>query len=40
MSEKEDMPPFLGTWNNVYIFILAWFVLTMLVFHIFTQYFK
>jgi len=40
MSEKEDMPPFLGTWNNVYLFILGWLLLTIMAFHLFTQYFK
>lgn len=40
MSEQEDTPSFLGTWNNVYIFIMGWLVLTMLFFYIFTLYFK
>lgn len=40
MPEQEDKPPFLNTWNNVYVFIVAWLLATMLSFHIFTLYFK
>ena len=40
MSEHKDTPPFLGTWNNVYVFIIGWLVAMMLLFYIFTIYFK
>lgn len=40
MSGQEDTPPFLGTWNNIYIFIIGWLVATMLLFYLFTLYFK
>lgn len=40
MSEQEDKPPFLGTWNNVYALIIGWLVITMILFYIFTNSFK
>jgi hypothetical protein len=40
MTEQEDKPPFLNTWNNVYVFILMWLFATMLFCYIFTIYFK
>ena len=40
MSHKEDKPPFLNTWNNVYAFVIGWLLITMLAFYLFTQYFS
>jgi len=40
MSEHEDKPPFLRTWNNVYAMIIGWLLLTMVLFYIFTISFK
>ncbi len=40
MSEQEDKPPFLNTWNNVYTFIIGSLVITLILFYIFTNYFK
>ncbi|MGN6646613.1 MAG: hypothetical protein ACTHJT_08785 [Cytophaga sp.] len=40
MPEQEDKPPFLNTWNNVYVFIIGFLVVTIGLFYIFTNYFK
>jgi hypothetical protein len=35
----NETPPILGTWRNVYIFVLAWLALLIVLFYLFTQYF-
>jgi hypothetical protein len=33
----DDPPPFLGTWRNVYIFVLTYLVCVITLFYIFTR---
>ena len=35
----SEPPPFLRTWRNVYIFVLAWLALLIGLFYAFTRYF-
>jgi hypothetical protein len=34
-----EPPPFLGSWLNVYMFVLAWLALLIVLFWFFTRYF-
>ena len=34
-----EPPPALGSWRNVYIFVLAWLAFLIAVFYAFTRYF-
>jgi hypothetical protein len=34
-----EPPPVLGSWRNVYIFVIAWLALLIVVFYFFTRYF-
>jgi hypothetical protein len=35
----SERPPFLGSWRNVYIFVLGWLALLIVLFYFFTRYF-
>jgi hypothetical protein len=35
----SEPPPVLGSWRNVYIFVLAWLALLIVLFYYFTRYF-
>ena len=35
----SEPPPFMGSWRNVYIFVLAWLTFLIVVFYLFTRYF-
>jgi hypothetical protein len=35
----NEPPPFLTTWRNVYISVLAWLALLIFAFYAFTRYF-
>ena len=35
----DEAPPFLGSWRNVYIFVLAWLAFLIGVFYAFTRYY-
>lgn len=39
-KEQEEKPPILGTWRNVYALVIGALIFLMLVFYLFTQYFK
>jgi len=39
MSHKDDKPPFLGTWNNVYKLVIGSLIVVMILFYLFTKYF-
>ena len=34
---KDEPPPILGTWRNVYIFVLTYLVAVITLFYIFTK---
>lgn len=34
-----EPPPVLGTWKNVYVFVLGWLAVLIAVFYAFTRYF-
>jgi len=38
--EAEEPPPFLGTWRNVYVFVLGELVVTVLAFYALTRWFS
>ena len=35
----SEPPPVLGSWRNVYIFVLGWLALLIVIFYFFTRYF-
>jgi hypothetical protein len=35
----SEPPPILGSWRNVYIFVLGWLALLIVLFYLFTRYF-
>jgi len=36
----QDLPPFVKSWKQFYRLLIAWLVLLILAFYIFTIYFK
>lgn len=40
MQEKEEKPPILGTWKNVYALVIGVLVAVIIFLYIFTQYFE
>ena len=40
MNEEDEQPPILGTWTNVYAFVLVVFVLIVIFLSLFTWYFQ
>jgi len=39
-NTMEDKPPFLGSWNKIYIFVFGELVILILLFHFFTKVFS
>jgi hypothetical protein len=39
-NDKDGKPPFLGRWNNVYIFVVAVLALTIIGIYLFSNYFS
>jgi hypothetical protein len=39
-KEQEEKPPILGTWRNVYTLVIGTLVVLILLFYLFTQYYK
>lgn len=39
-QEKEENPPILGTWRNVYALVIGTLVVLMFLFYLFTQHYK
>jgi len=39
-KEKEEKPPILGSWRNVYALLIGVLLAVMLLLYLFTQYFK
>jgi hypothetical protein len=37
---RDDPPPFLGTWSNVYAAVLVYLIVLISAFAVFTQAFK
>lgn len=35
----EDRPPFFNTWNGLYLFVLAFQIIIIFVFYLFTKYY-
>lgn len=40
MKEKEEKPPFLKTWNNVYLLVIGTLVGIIISLYLFTQIYK
>jgi hypothetical protein len=40
MNDRDDPPPFLGTWNRVYVAVLIYLALLIALFHSFGQAFS
>ena len=40
MNDEHERPPFLNTWNNVYLLLTGSLVCTILFLYLFTWYFK
>jgi hypothetical protein len=36
----EDKPPFLGSWNKIYLFVFGELVILILLFYLFTKVFS
>jgi hypothetical protein len=36
----QDLPPFVKSWKQFYRLLIAWLVLLIIGFYLFTQYFK
>jgi len=39
-QHDQDLPPFVKSWKQFYRLLVGWLVLLILVFYIFTIYFK
>jgi hypothetical protein len=40
MEEKDEKPPFLKTWRNVYALVIGTLVVLIILFYLFTKYFE
>lgn len=38
--QREDPPPFLGTWRRVYVAVICWLAVLILVFYLFARSFS
>lgn len=39
-QQDRDLPPFVKSWKQFYGLLVCWLVLLILVFYLFTNYFK
>lgn len=39
-DRHQELPPFVKTWKQFYILLIAWLAVLILAFYAFTQYFK
>lgn len=40
MQENEEKPPFLKSWANVYALVAGTLIVLMVLFYLFSEYFK
>ncbi|HEY1007755.1 MAG TPA: hypothetical protein VGD92_11260 [Sphingobacteriaceae bacterium] len=40
MKFKDELPPFLRSWNQSYVLLVLWLVLLILLFNLFTRTFE
>lgn len=40
MEEKDEKPPFLNTWGNVYVLVVGTLVVLIILFYLFTKHFE
>lgn len=39
-ERNKELPPFVKSWKQFYLLLMGWLLLLMIVFYIFTLYFK
>ena len=40
ISEEDEKPPILKSWNKLYVFVIAQTVILIVMFYLFTRYFE
>lgn len=39
-AEQQGLPPFVKTWRQFYLLLIAWLIILIVAFYLFTKYFQ